>query len=116
MRYITSFRIDNRLRQMALFALAKVGKGRAKAGFCVMLKCFGIKKGFISSSLFCHYIKQIEKKENTILTSVLAPSLHQQFLLVILWFYRVLVSAQSTSVLLPMPFSDWLRYSVSIRL
>ena len=29
---------------MALFALAKVGKGRAKASFRVMLKCFGIKK------------------------------------------------------------------------
>ena len=51
---IASFCIDNRLHQMAFFVFAKVGKGRAKAGFRIMLKYFEIKKAF------CYYIKQID--------------------------------------------------------
>ena len=43
---IALFCTDNRLRQMAFFLFAKVGKGEAKAGFRVMLKYFEIKKGF----------------------------------------------------------------------
>ena len=39
---IASFCIDSRLRQMAFFVFAKVGKGGAKAGFHVMLKYFKI--------------------------------------------------------------------------
>ena len=42
---IASFCIDHRSRQMA-FLRAKAGQ---KAGFCVMLKYFEIKKGFSSS-------------------------------------------------------------------
>ena len=36
---------------MAFFVFAEVGKGGAKAGFCVKLKCFEIKKAF-------HYYKK----------------------------------------------------------
>ena len=43
---IASICTENRLRQMAFFLFAKVGKGEAKAGFRVMLKYFEIKKGF----------------------------------------------------------------------
>ena len=39
---------------------AKVGKGGANAGVCVMLKCFEIKVLYISSSLFRYYMKQID--------------------------------------------------------
>ena len=43
---IVSFCTGNRSRQMAFFVFAKVGKGRANAGFRVMLKYFEVKKGF----------------------------------------------------------------------
>ena len=39
---------------MAFFIFTKVGKGGAKASFCVMLKYFEIKKAFR------YYIKQID--------------------------------------------------------
>ena len=42
---ISSFCIDNRLRQVAFFRLRQ-SKGGAKAGFRVMLKYFGINKAF----------------------------------------------------------------------
>ena len=44
---IVSFCIDNRLRQMAFFLFTKVGKGRAKPGFHVMLKYLKLKKLFV---------------------------------------------------------------------
>ena len=44
---ITSFCIDNRLRQMAFFVFAKVGEGGEKAGFRVMLKYLEIKNLFV---------------------------------------------------------------------
>ena len=56
---ISSFCIDIRLRQMAFFVFAKVGKGRAKASFCVMLKYFEVNKSFMCGNLYCYnYIKQ----------------------------------------------------------
>ena len=50
---IASFCIDNRSRQMAFIVFAKVGKGRAKAGFLIMLKYFEIKR-------LCYYLKQTD--------------------------------------------------------
>ena len=83
---IASFCIDDRLRQMAFFfVFAKVRKGGAKTGFCVMLKYWEIKKkNFNCSSLFRYYIKQINsmlpcvclvidhrRRQNSVRTSVI---------------------------------------------
>ena len=80
---IVSFCIDHRLRQMAFFDFAKVGKVVAKAGFRVMLKYFEINKSCMWSNLFSYYIKQIDsmllcicsvidqrRRQNVIRTSV----------------------------------------------
>ena len=53
---IAVFCIDNRLRQMAFFVFAKVGKGRLSS----YVERFWNKKSFICSSLFRYYIKQID--------------------------------------------------------
>ena len=53
---ITSFCIDNRLRQMAFLVFAKVGKAGAKAGFRVIMKYLEIKKALsFCVPLFCSY-------------------------------------------------------------
>ena len=50
---ISSFCIDNRLRQMAFSCSFKW----VKVGFRVMLKCFELKQSFMCSSLFSYYKK-----------------------------------------------------------
>ena len=49
---VVLFCIDHRLLQMAFFVFTKVGNGRAKAGFRVLLKYFEINKIFRCSNLF----------------------------------------------------------------
>ena len=56
---ISSFCIDNRLRQMFFFVFSTVGVGKGRL-LRVMLKDFWNKKSFICSSLFRYYIKQID--------------------------------------------------------
>ena len=58
---IVSFCIDHRLRQMAFFGFAKVGKVVAKAGFRVMLKYFEINQSCMSSNLFRYYIHKTNR-------------------------------------------------------